>query len=59
MFDKWEGIYILGCFATKKAIAYLKERRTAEQSKLLIQAIDRAIQKIEFNAIKKLQERGF
>ncbi len=59
LFDKWEGIYILGCFGTKNALPYLKERLTHENNRLLIQAIERAITKINFRAEKKVRERGF
>ncbi|MFQ5604225.1 MAG: hypothetical protein ACE5HS_13240 [bacterium] len=59
LFDKWEGIYILGCFGSKSTIPYLQKRRAHETNQLLKKTMERAIQKIEINAKKKIRERGF
>lgn len=59
LFDKWEGIYILGCFGGRSAFDYLCKRLTKEKNQLLIQTIKRAIFKIEKNIKAKTLERGF
>lgn len=57
--DKWEGIYILGCFGGTSALEYLKEQLIKEKDQLLIQTIKRAIYKIEKGIEIKTLERGF
>ncbi|MFQ5770217.1 MAG: hypothetical protein ACE5HX_06755 [bacterium] len=59
LFDKWEGIFILGCFAGKNAIVYLQDLCRKANNELIIQTTERAIQKIELNVKKKIRERGF
>ena len=58
-FDQWEGIYILGCFGKDGALKYLQTRAAKEPNKLLLQTIERAIEKIEINKKKRKQKRGF
>ncbi len=57
--DKWEGIYILGCYGSERAIPQLQKWRASETDQLLIQTIERAIDKIRKKKIKKIRERGF
>jgi hypothetical protein len=59
LFDKWEGIYILGYYGGKRAIPYLRELLSNENNLLLTQTIERSILRIEENARKKLAKRGF
>ncbi|MFQ5769001.1 MAG: hypothetical protein ACE5HX_00590 [bacterium] len=47
LFDKWEGIYILGCYGGRVALEYLRKRMKTEKAPLLIQTIRNAIYKIE------------
>lgn len=58
-FDQWEGIYLLGCFGKDGALKYLHTRAATEQTKLLRQTIERAIEKIKINKKKRKQKRGF
>lgn len=58
-FDRWEGIYILGCFGKDGALKYLQTRLSTEANQLLAQTINRAIEKIEINKEKRKRERGF
>ncbi len=58
-FDQWEGIYILGCFGKDGALKYLKTRAATEQNMLLLQAIQRASEKIKINKKKRKLKRGF
>lgn len=58
LFDKWEGIYILGCFGGSRALAYLRKQLNKEKEQLLLQTIKRAVDKIEKNtAIQTLEQR--
>ncbi|MFQ5709068.1 MAG: hypothetical protein ACE5HO_16550 [bacterium] len=57
--DKWEGIYILGCFGSGSALKYLRGLLETEEERLLINTIKRAMQKIETNAEARNKERGF
>ncbi len=58
LFDKWEGIYILGCFGGERAKAYLEKQLTVETDALLAQVMSRSIAKIEGHIKQKVQERG-
>ena len=59
LFDKWEGIHILGHFGGKRAVPYLRELLSQENNLLLIQTIESSISRIEANAKKKALKRGF
>ncbi|MFQ5863769.1 MAG: hypothetical protein ACE5IW_00910 [bacterium] len=58
MFDKWEGIHILGCFGGSSAVEYLRKRLDNEKNQLMIRTIKRALYKIEKNIETKAYERG-
>lgn len=57
--DKWEGIYILGCYGSERAIPELQKWRVSETDQLLIRTIGRAIEKIANKKKQKIRERGF
>lgn len=59
LFDKWEGIYILGCFGGDEALKYLRERSQTEKNKLLAETIIQSIHRINKNKQQKKSERGF
>jgi hypothetical protein len=58
-FDKWEGIFILGCFASERVIAEIEARLLKEKDHILRQALQRAIEKIRNSKKQKIRERGF
>ncbi|MCG8604834.1 hypothetical protein MJD09_07540, partial [bacterium] len=59
LFDKWEGIYILGYYGGERTIPYLHNLLSNENNSLLTQTIERSIHRIEENARRKLAKRGF
>lgn len=59
LFDKWEGVYFLGCYGSGGALDYLNKKLEKEKDQILIQTIKRAIVKIEKNIDTKKLERGF
>lgn len=59
LFDKWEGIYILGCFGGSEALRFARARLQEETDSVLRQALQQAICRIERTQEKKKRERGF
>ena len=59
IFDKWEGIYILGCFGGDEAQRYLEEKKPTERNPLFAHVMQQAILKIKRIKEKKRKERGF
>ena len=59
LFDKWEGVYFLGCYGGGSALDYLHKKLKKEKDQILLQTIKRAIVKIEKNIDTKKLERGF
>jgi hypothetical protein len=58
-FDKWEGIFILGCFGTERSISQIQGWLAGETDPVLKQALERAIEKIRSRNKQKIRERGF
>jgi len=59
LFDKWEGIYILGTYGRGTALKYLQALATQQNEPLLQHVIHRSIHRIKRNIAKKQSERGF
>ncbi|MFQ5652155.1 MAG: hypothetical protein ACE5IY_19675, partial [bacterium] len=59
LFDKWEGIHILGCFGGDEALQYLKERLGTEDEPLLEHTIRQAMKKLRDKKKRMKKERGF
>lgn len=59
LFDKWEGIHILGCYGKETAQRYLQEAIAQEKDEMLSHAMRNALRKIEANQKRRREERGF
>ncbi len=59
LFDRWEGIYILGYFGGDEATKYLRGQLALEQNCLLTHAIEQALIRIKKKKAEKARLRGF
>lgn len=58
-FDKWEGIYILGCFGGRRALEHAQTRLKKEKDGLLRQTLQRAAARIQARLDALARERGY
>lgn len=57
--DKWEGMFILGCYGSERVIPEIESWLLKETDHILRQTMQRAIEKIRNSKKRKTRERGF
>ncbi len=58
-FDKWEEMFILGCFGSARVIPEIESWLLNEKDYILRETMQRAIEKIRSSKKQKIRDRGF